>query len=104
MPYSFYWSNILVLNILSNLILNYVYCNNCIIRNFVNIFINIFYNLHKTTNLQIYIFLEIMTKKKIIKYNSIIIYTKSISAVLKTCNYIITTIILLIIKKITIFF
>lgn len=47
---------------------------------------------------------KIKTMKKIVNYNLIIIYLKNISMVLRIWNFIILSIILAMIKKITIFF
>lgn len=73
------------------------------IKTFVNIFINVFYSLHKAINLHINIYLKMITKKKIIRHKLIIIYIKDKSADLKIRNFVIIAIILLMIRKITIF-
>lgn len=83
MLYSFNKSNILTLKILNNLILIYIQYNYNIIKIFINIFVNIFYNLDRATNFYINIHLKMITKKKIIKYNLIIIYLKSLNIILK---------------------
>ena len=48
------------------------------IKTFINIFLKVFYSLYKAINFYININLKITIEKKIIRYNLIIIYLKSV--------------------------